>query len=97
MSLESVLAGQGRSSRQFDGPQEGTVLRVVGARCYVALGAFPGVEHACRFSRPAGPHLHPNGNANTIGDPPKGTPCLVLFAGSGVGSPWVVAFDGWPA
>ena len=97
------LFEQGKAQAQFTTPQEGVVLRVAGGRCYVKLNRFPTVEHACRFSRPVAKHRHEHGDPagttgeNVVADPSPGTRCLVVFADRGIASPWVVAFDGWPA
>lgn len=44
-----------------------------------------------RTTTSAGAHEH------DAGDPPVGTAVLVYFAGPGIASPWVLAFDGWPS
>lgn len=88
-------------SRQFDGPQPATVLRVTGGQLFVELDAAAGLEVGpCFWSRPAAhSHSDPDGATGTYNpaDPAAGTRCLVLFAGAGVTDPWVVAFDRWPA
>lgn len=72
--------------RQFTGPQPATVLRSTGGRLFVELDAIRGLEIEVKWSRPS----------STV-TPPKGTRCLVLFAGGGVADAWVVAFSSWPA
>lgn len=97
-------------ARPLSGPQAGRVLRITDGALFVELEAADGLEVGpCAWSRPmAQPteaHSHSTENGPTgdaylsydPGDPPPGTRCLLLFAGTGIADPWVVAFDGWPA
>lgn len=77
-----------RRGRQVEGPRTATVRRSDGGRLLVTVDGLGDdrLIGPCRWARPDG-----------AGQPPAGTRCLVLFADAGVGDPWVVAFDGWPA
>jgi hypothetical protein len=71
--------------RQFPSPQPATVLEALpDGRLIVEPDTQPGVEWG---PAPWGPR--PASGAV----PPVGTRCLVLQAGAGVQSPWVVALD----
>lgn len=102
MSLDALVLGTPRPRRQFTGPQPAAVVRVTDGALYVELDALPDVEVGpCAWSRPLPPHRHadPDGlTGETVSaDPPAGTRCLVALVGDGLGGPWLLAWDGWPA
>lgn len=83
----------------WDGLFEGTVVSATSTQCVVTINGFDSAGKAsftCKYER------RPGASPAT---PPKGTACLVAFAGTIVanvlapgysGSPWAVAFTGWP-
>jgi hypothetical protein len=79
-----------RQSRQFNGPQVARVHNVDAAGVHFTLRSRP--------DELLGPALwqRPQGAAGPLPDPPRGTLCLVVFVGTGIAEPWVIAFSGWP-
>jgi hypothetical protein len=79
--FQKLLEGNTSRSRtpQVDGPQEGIVLDVVGATATFKLSAAPTAPFY-------GPALFDRGV-----NPSPGDRCLVVFVGSGIDKPWIVA------
>lgn len=102
------------AARHFDGPQQGLVTRVEAGRVWFTVPDYDAVIEfgPAPYQRPV-PTAEPTVVAGHGGGgdhdahthdllpadaPPRGTPCLALFARhpDGSATPWVVAFDGWP-
>ncbi len=83
----------------FDGLFEGTVVSSTSTEVVITVNGFDPSgksSYTCKYEK------RPGASPAT---PPKGTTCLVAFPGSvaasgknpaTVGTPWVVAFTGWP-
>lgn len=94
--------------RQFDGPQEGIIKSVSAAGIKFTIPDFDPHQlfGPAKYTKVAiedvSTHTHTNpegGNTGASGahdhagtTPPVGAKCLVIWAGSGVGRPWVI---GW--
>lgn len=96
---EFFLGDPQTNGSAFDGLFEGTVVSATATEVVVTVNGFDRSGKAtftCKYERrPGASPAHP----------PAGTACLVAFAGSIVasvlapgyaGSPWAVAFTGWP-
>lgn len=62
-----------------------------GVHTHTVTDSLDGGGTATRTTSQSGGHEHDSGL------PPDGTGCLLLFTGTDLSRPWVVAFDGWPA
>lgn len=80
--LQSVILRHRPTTVSFDGPQEGVIVSATTTQATVMVPAFSSV-----YALP-NPAVLP---AWVVSAPPAGTRCLVLFVGSGVDDPWVVA------
>lgn len=105
--LQFLLFDKRRAIRTFDGPQLATVVSATATDCYVVIGDYsPDVSFGpAPYPRPAlhavtftpGGTVTPNPHDHDPGVPPAGTECLVVFVGTGVDRPRIVAFYGWPS
>lgn len=86
--------------RQYDGPQEAIVRSVTAKGVMFSVldrtgAASSEVLGPAGWQRPVLPHAA--GDPGVLGTPPARTRCLIVFVGTGVDRPWVLAFSGWPS
>lgn len=105
--LQKVLFGTRRPTAMMEGPQRGKIHgTATTTHAYFVVPSYSSdlVLGPAPYQRPAVDPtslstldgISPNPHIHAPSVPPAGTECLVIFVGTDLKDPWIVAFENWP-